>query len=303
MHNYYDILEVKKTASDDEIKKAYKKLALKYHPDHNKNNPKAEEKFKDINEAYAVLKDKEKRKQYDMFGAEGFRQRYSQDDIFQGFDINEILKGFGFGGSGGSGFPRGFENTSFSSFSSPFENIFGSASRGPRKGQDIISPMTISFEEAARGGEKKFKIERGGSIEDISVKIPQGILDGKKLRLTGKGHPGSQGGPPGDLYFKIQVQKHPIFQREENNIVITQIIKITDALLGTTIQVPTLEGEKQVKVPAGTQPNSKLRLRGLGVKNSKGKIGDQIIKIQVSYPSDLSDEQIKLVHKLQQSGF
>ncbi len=303
MPNYYEILGVKKTASDDEIKKAYKKLALKYHPDHNKNDSKAEEKFKDINEAYAVLKDKEKRKQYDMFGAEGFRQRYTQDDIFQGFDINEILKGFGFGGSGGSGFPRGFENMSYSSFSSPFENIFGSAQRGPKKGQDIISPMTITFEEAARGSEKKFKMERGGSIEDISVKIPSGILNGTKMRLAGKGHPGSQGGPAGDLYFKIQVQNHPIFKRENNNIIINQTIKLTDALLGTTIQVPTLDGDKQVKVPKGTQPNSKLRLRGLGVKNSKGTIGDQIIVIQVSYPSMISDQQVELIQKLKDTGF
>ncbi len=289
MKSYYDILGVPKSAPEDEIKKAFKKKAMQYHPDRNENNPKAEEKFKDVNEAYAVLKDKDKRKQYDQFGAEGFKKRYTQEDIFQGFDINEILRGFGFGGGGRP--PSGFED------------FFGGRTRrGPRKGQDMMSDLTVTFEEAARGTEKKFTIDRGGRNEDTSVKVPQGISEGKKLRLAGKGFPGSNGGPPGDLYFKVHVLPHPIFKREGNDIVVEHTVNLTDALLGTLIQVPTLEGEKQVKVPTGTQPLTKLRLRGLGIHSRGGDRGDQFVKINVTIPKSLTPEQVKLIESLKEQG-
>lgn len=301
MKSYYDILTVPKSASEEEIKKAFKKKAMQYHPDRNKNDPKAEEKFKDVNEAYAVLKDKDKRKQYDTFGAEGFRKRYSQEDIFSGFDINEILRGFGFGGGRP---PSGFDDMSGgpAGFSGAFENVFGQRTRGPRKGQDMMSEITVTFEEAAQGTEKKFTIDRGGRNEDTSVKVPPGISEGKKLRLAGKGFPGTHGGPAGDLYFKVHVLPHPVFQREGNDVVIEHTVSLTDALLGATIQVPTLEGEKQVKVPAGTQPNAKLRLRGLGIQSRGGDRGDHIVKIIVSYPKSLTAEQSKLIESLKEQG-
>jgi curved DNA-binding protein len=287
MKSYYDILGVPKRATEDEIKKAFKKKALEYHPDHNKNDPKAEEKFKDVNEAYAVLKDKDKRKQYDQFGAEGFKKRYTQEDIFQGFDMNEIFQGFGFGGGGPPG----------------FEDFFGGGrSRRPRKGQDMMSDITVTFEEAARGTEKKFTIDRGGRNEDTSVKVPPGISEGKKLRLAGRGFPGSQGGPSGDLYFKVHVLPHPIYKREGNDIVVEHTVNLTDALLGTIIQVPTLEGEKQVKVPSGTQSHSKLRLRGLGIHSRGGDRGDQYVKILVHLPKTLTPEQTKLIETLKEQG-
>jgi curved DNA-binding protein len=289
MKNYYSILDIPKTASDEEIKKAFKKKAMKYHPDRNENDPKAEDKFKEINEAYAVLKDKDKRKQYDQFGAEGFKKRYTQEDIFEGFDVNEIFRNFGFGGGGGP--PSGFEDF-----------FGGGRSRRPRKGQDMMSEITITFEEAARGTEKKFTIDRGGRNEDTSVKVPPGISEGKKLRLSGKGFPGSQGGPSGDLYFKVHVLPHPIFKREGNDIVVEHHVGLTDALLGTLIHVPTLEGEKQVKVPVGTQPHSKLRLRGLGIHSRGGDRGDLYVKIIVTYPKTLTPEQIKLIESLKKEG-
>jgi len=288
MKSYYDILGVSKGASDNEIKKAFKKKAMQYHPDHNKNDPKAEEKFKDVNEAYAVLKDKDKRNQYDQFGAEGFKKRYTQEDIFQGFDINEVFSGFGFGG----GRPP-----------SGFEDFFGGGrTRRPRKGQDMMSEITVTFEEAARGTEKKFTIDRGGRNEDTSVKVPPGISQGQKLRLAGKGFPGSQGGPSGDLYFKVHVLPHPIFKREGNDIVVDHKVSLTDALLGALIHVPTLEGEKQVKVPAGTQSHTKLRLRGLGMHSRGGDRGDQFVRIIVSYPKSLTPEQTKLIESLKEEG-
>lgn len=288
MKSYYDTLGIPKTASDDEIKKAFKKKALQYHPDHNKNDPKAEEKFKDVNEAYAVLKDKDKRKQYDQFGAEGFKKRYTQEDIFQGFDANEIFRNFGFGGGRP---PSGFE-----------EFFGGGHSRRPRKGQDMMSEITVTFEEAARGTDKSFTIDRGGRHEDTSVKVPPGISQGKKLRLSGKGFPGSNGGPPGDLYFKVNVLPHPVFKREGNDIVVERTVNMTDALLGTVIKVPTLEGEKQVKVPAGTQPLTRLRLRGLGVHRRSGDRGDQFVKIIVNLPKTLTAEQSKLIETLKEQG-
>ena len=287
MKSYYDILGVSKGASNNEIKKAFKKKALEFHPDHNKNDPKSEEKFKDVNEAYAVLKDKDKRKQYDQFGAEGFKKRYTQEDIFQGFDINEVFRGFGGGGRPPSG----------------FEDFFGGGRpRRPRKGQDMMSQLTVTFEEAEYGTEKKFTIDRGGRNEDTSVKVPPGISEGKKLRLAGKGFPGAQGGPSGDLYFKVHVLPHPIFKREGNDIVVEHTVSLTDALLSAIIQVPTLEGENQVKVPAGTQPFTKLRLRGLGIHSRGGDRGDQFVKIIVNLPKTLTPEQIKLIESLKEHG-
>ena len=166
----------------------------------------------------------------------------------------------------------------------------------------MMSEITVTFEEAARGTEKQFTIDRGGRNEDTSVKIPPGISEGKKLRLTGKGFPGAQGGPPGDLYFKVHVLPHPIFKRERNDIVVEHMVSLTDALLGTIIQVPTLEGEKQVKVPVGTQPLTKLRLRGLGIHSRGGDRGDQFVKIVVNLPKTLTPEQSELIESLKEQG-
>lgn len=308
MSDYYKVLGVGKSASEKEIKKAFRKKALEFHPDRNKENPKAEEKFKEVNEAYAVLSDKKKKRQYDRFGSERFHKQFSQEDIFRGFDPNEIFSGFGFGQDfmrdmegvfGGVGGPQ-----------SPFDGFFGNRGGGrgrpkaPRKGGDIINSMTLTFEEAALGGEKQFSIQKGGKIESTSVKIPAGISVGKKLRLAGKGQPGLNGGKPGDLYFKIEVMEHPVFKRDGNDILIDHEIKLTEAILGATIQVPTLEGMKQVKVPPETQANAKLRLKGQGIKQAKSKKkGDQIIRLTVAMPKNLTPEQVDLVKQLQSDGF
>ena len=304
MTDYYKLLGVKKDATDEELKKAFRKNALKYHPDRNKGNPKAEEKFKQINEAYAVLSDKDKKFKYDQVGSQDFRQQFSQEDIFRGFDPGDVFSGFAnrpefthdinsvFGGSSG---PQ-----------SPFDGFFGNRGGGRRvskKGKDLIDPLLVTFEEAALGAEKHFSIKRNESTESTSVIIPAGISTGKKLRLTGKGHPGVNGGKPGDLYFKIQVGEHPIFKRDGNNILIDCEVTLTEALLGTTIEVKTLEDIKQVKVPLATQSHSKLRLKGLGINPAgKGKVGDQIVRIIVTYPKKLSEEQNGLIEQLQLTG-
>lgn len=308
MSDYYKLLGVKNNASEEQIKKAFRKKALEFHPDRNKDNPKAEEKFKEVNEAYAVLSDKKKRREYDRFGSDKFHQKFSQEDIFRGFDPSEIFTGFGFGRE----FMHDMEGV-FGAPSNPqnqFDGFFGSRPGGggfrgqiPRKGADIINPLTISFEEAALGGEKKFSIQRNGVTESTSVKIPAGINTGNKLRLVGKGQPGINGGKPGDLYFQIKVAPHHIFSRDGIDILLDHEIKLTDAIFGTTIQVPTLEGPKQVKVPPETQSNSKLRLKGLGIKSSdKDKKGDQIIRLSVTLPKNLTEDQKQLMEQLQSTG-
>lgn len=300
--DYYDLLGVSKKASGEEIKRAYRKLAMKYHPDRNPNKKEAEERFKEINEAYAVLSDKEKRKQYDTFGAEGFRQRFSQEDIFRGFDFDEILSGiFGgrgrresrFGGRGGFDFGDLFSG----------QGGFQDMGRMPQKGEDILYELSISLEEAASGGEKRVSYRKNGRIGEVSVKIPKGIPTGKKLRLAGKGMEGRNGGPPGDLYLQISVREHPIFSREGDDLVVEKEVSFSEAVLGTMVEVPTLEGKKRVKVPPGTQSHTKMRLKGLGLPRfqREGR-GDELVKVIVRVPKRVSEKSKKLIEELAREG-
>ncbi len=307
--DYYKTLGVEKTATADDIKKAYRKLALKFHPDRNPNNKEAEEKFKRISEAYAVLSDADKRKQYDNFGSDQFSQRYSQEDIFRNFDFSEILREFGFGGGGGTfrystggrrrpggGFQQHTEEDPFSDFlggQQPYR-------RQPQKGQDLHYNLSISLEESVFGAEKKLALQKEDRVEEINIKVPPGIATGKKLRLAEKGSPGSVGGPAGDLYLNITVQPHPLFSRDGNDLYIEKSINFSQAVLGTSIEVPTLDGSiKRVKIPPGTQNNTKVRLKGLGVPGLKGATkGDQYVKISINVPRKLNDKQAQLIKKL-----
>jgi curved DNA-binding protein len=300
--DYYQILGVNKNASDEEIKRAYRKLAMKYHPDKNPNKKEAEERFKEINEAYAVLSDKEKRKQYDTYGAEGFRQRFTQEDIFRGFDFDEILSGL-FGGRGRREFRYGgrggFDFGDFFSGQGAYQDM----GRMPQKGEDILYELPISLEEAASGGEKRISYRKNGKIEEISVKIPRGIETGKKLRLVGKGMEGRRGSPPGDLYLQISVRGHPVFTREGDDLIVEKEIGFPEAVLGTTIEVPTLEGKKRVKVPPGTQSHTKMRLKGLGMPRfQKEGRGDEFVKVLVRVPKKINEKGKKLVEELAREG-
>ena len=307
--DYYEVLGVKKDSSTQDIKKAYRKLAMKYHPDRNKGDKEAEEKFKKLSEAYAVLSDPEKRKEYDTFGASGFQQRYSQEDIFRGFDLGDILKEFGLGGMGG-----GFRASSGQG--SPFETFFfhgggpgaGGASyrttQQPVQGSDLTYELSVSLNEVLSGSEKTISLRRENKTENVSVKIPKGIKAGQKLRLAGKGSSSPYGGPPGDLFLIMKEQPHPVFTREGNNLIVEQRIPFSKACLGSEISVKSLEGkELKVKVPAGIQSQSKLRLKGHGLPAGKtGSRGDVYVKITVDVPQDLTNEQKKLIKELADKG-
>lgn len=290
--DYYQVLGIKKGASAEEIKKAYRKLAVKYHPDKNPGDKGAEERFKEINEAYAVLSDPKKKAQYDQFGSSGFHQRYSQEDIFRGFDVGDIFKDMGYGTD------------------DIFSRIFGGGFQGggryharKQRGEDYSMDLNIGFREAATGGERRVSYLRDGIKEELSVKIPAGIDNDAKLRIQGKGGQSRGGGTPGDLYLTIKVGSDPVFTREGDDIVVEQTIRISEAALGVSLEVPTLEGSKRIRVPAGIQPGTKIRLKGFGFPHmGKSTKGDLFVRVNVRIPEELSPSQRRLLEELAESG-
>jgi len=345
-HDYYEALGLGRGAGDDELKKAYRRLAVQFHPDRNPGDKQAEEKFKEINEAYQVLSDPERRAQYDRYG----------HAAFQGAQ--------GAGGFGGFDFTQGFEEV----FSDIFGDFFGtgrgrSRSRS-RRGDDLRYDLEIEFEEAARGADKVIKFQRlmtcdecngtrarGGSegartcpncrgtgqvrtqqgffsisttcgqcrgegmiiadpclkcqgqgrirkLVSLSVKIPPGVDNGSRLKLRSEGEAGFGGGPAGDLYVVVHVKEHPLFVRQENDIVIEVPVSFPQAALGAEIDVPTLDGKLKLKVPAGTQAGKVIRLKGKGVVDLHGYgRGDQLVRIVVETPRRLTARQRELLEE------
>jgi curved DNA-binding protein len=302
--DYYQLLGVKKGASEEEIKKAYRKLAMKYHPDHTKGDKVAEEKFKKISEAYAVLSDKEKRKEYDTFGAEGFRQRFSQEDIFRGFDFGDIFREFGLGGDFFSGRGRGGGGMRFNfGGGSPFGSQAGQQ-QARMKGSDLVYELPLTLKEVANGTTKTVSLQHQGHSQKVTVKIPKGLISGKKLRLAGKGSPSPVGGPPGDLFIQAKVLNDPSYRAEAYDLHMKQELKLSEAVLGTSISVSTLDDKKlSLKIPPGTRPGTKMRMPGHGLPHMKGnKKGDLYVKIQLKLPRKLTGEQKKLIEKLAETG-
>lgn len=311
--DYYEILGVPKTAPEEDIKKAYRKLALKYHPDRNPGNKQAEEQFKGINEAYAVLSDKDKRKEYDTYGMSGFQQRYTQEDIYKGFNIGDLFKDLGFGTGdiysmifgrqhgGGAGRETGRPGGAGGRRVYDFGD-YVTRDRTPSAEMDLQYEMEIPFMDAMRGGEKvlTFTGERGN--EEIKIKIPKGISTGQKLRLKGKGSRDPYTGRSGDLYVTIKVAEHPVFRREGDDLHVTAEVKITDACLGGTVEVPTIDGPKRIKIPAGMKRNSKVRLKGLGVPDLKQGRGDEYVELAVEVPKKLTEKQKVLLEQLKIEG-
>ena len=303
--DYYKTLGVGKNASDSEIKKAYRKLAMKFHPDHTKGDKAAEDKFKQISEAYAVLSDTEKRKQYDTFGSAGFKQKYSQEDIFRGFDFGDMLKEFKFGSNIFGG--KGKKGSSFSfNFGDPFNphaHHFRQQA-APEKGSDLVYELPLSLEEMLKDTNKTISYTHNGSTERLTVKVPKGMIAGKKLRIAGKGNPSMTGGPPGDLYIQSKLIPHPVYGCEGTDLFIDQTIKLTDAILGTTIQIKTIDGNSlSVKVAPGTRHQTKMRLSGHGLPvMNTNKRGDVFVRIHVEMKKELTKQQVKLLKKLAETG-
>lgn len=344
--DYYELLGVQRSASEDDIKKAYRKMALQYHPDRNPGDKQAEEKFKEVSEAYQILSDAQKRAQYDQFGHAAFGDNGP------------------FGGAGAD-FTSGFEDV----FGDIFGEFFGGGGRrSARRGEDLRYNLSLSFEEAVGGVEKKIKIPRHGACEScqgsgakpgsspqtcpnckgrgqvsfqqgffsvsrtcnqcqgqgtiikdpcgscggagrvrsmhtLSVKIPAGVDNGSRLKLRGEGENGPTRGTAGDLYVVIQVQPHPIFVRDNLDIICDVPISFVQAALGAEIDVPTLDGKVKMKIPPGTQSGKVFRMKGRGIKDVQGyHQGDQHVRVTVETPTHLSGRQKELLHEFAALG-
>ncbi len=302
--DYYKILGLEKSASSSEIKKAYRKLALKYHPDKNENNKAAEAKFKEISEAYAVLSDQEKRTQYDTYGSADFQQRFSQEDIFKNFDLGDILKEFGFGGRGGS-CGRGSTGNPFSGGmgGDPFGH--GRSARPQQtQGNDLEYELALSLEEIINGCKKTITINHGSSSDTITVTIPSGMTPGKKIRVQGKGEASPYGGQSGNLIIKSKLIPHPDFQIDGNDITTIKELKLSEAILGTKIDIKTPSGKEiNINIPPGTKHKGKLRIpqHGIPLMNGNG-CGNLFLMLHIDFPKELTDQQKKLVEKLAETG-
>ena len=311
--DYYSILGVGKNANKEEISKAYKKLARKYHPDLNQGDARAEEKFKDVNEAYEVLKDDEKRKKYDMFGSDWAQAGRGGGGSYT-YRSNPFGAGAGpFGGAGPNGGSFHFESSNFDGqgFSEFFQNLFGGRQQGRRSGftgdpfantgfsaeargglnQEV--EVKISLEDAVRGGEKQIRVQIDGEVKTLKVNLPAGVKEGAKLRLAGQGHLSRAGGKKGDLLLKIVYAPHPKFTVEGQDLVYDAEISPWEAVLGTSITVPTLDGSGNVRVPSGTSSGKKMRLRGKGL-GARDARGDLYVRIGIRVPTRLTDKEREL---------
>ncbi|MEH2128354.1 DnaJ C-terminal domain-containing protein [Nostoc sp.] len=315
--DYYAILGVSKTASSEEIKQAFRKLARKYHPDVNPNNKQAEARFKEVSEAYEVVSDPDKRKKYDQFGqywkqaGEGFPSGGTAPDMgnfdfsqYGNFDefINELLGRFGGPPPRGAGTGRQSQARSHSyrtspgtstHFSSSF-NDFGFQDGGAGSTQDSEAAIALTFAEAFNGVKKRFSLGN----ETIDVNIPSGAKTGTRLRVRGKGQINPMTQQRGDLYLKVELQPHTFFQMEGDNLVCEVPITPDEATLGASIDVPTPDGSVNVKLPAGVRSGQSLRLRGKGWPLAKGGRGDQLVKVAIVPPKDLSQQEREYYEKI-----
>jgi curved DNA-binding protein len=305
MKDLYKVLGITKGANDDEIKKAYHKLAKELHPDRNPGNKKAEEKFKEVTVAHGILSNADKRKLYDDFG---------EDSLRPGFDPNiaRAARSGHVGGNPFGGAPGGvrFETDGDVDLNSIFEQMFGGRGFGgfngfqggprqgrqrpPQQGENADLDLTIELEDAIKGGEKHLQMQRpSGETNQLKVKIPAGVMDGDKIRLSGQGHPGAFGGPAGDLILQLNIAPHRLYKIQGKDLLLDLPITLPEAVLGGTVEVPTLEGNFKIKIPAGSQSGKKLRLTGKGLLDRKAnQKGDLYVVMQIQAP-DIADPKVK----------
>ncbi|MCZ4225185.1 J domain-containing protein [Pedobacter rhodius] len=286
--DYYKVLEIKKDASTDDIKKAYRKLARKYHPDLNPNNEEANKKFQQINEANEVLSDPEKRKKYDRYGKDW--QHADQ------FDAQQQRQSQGRGRSGG-GF-SGFGGDDFSDF---FSSMFGgggarSSGRSPFKGQDYSSELNLNLLDAYTTHKQTLTVNG----KQVRITIPAGVENGQKIKLAGYGAPGPNNGPAGDLFIAFNIAEHPKFKRKGNDIYVQEEVDLYTAILGGEKIIETLNGKVKLSIPAGTQPDTTLRLKGKGfpIYKKDNQFGDLYVKWQIKLPTKLNAKQKELFEQL-----
>lgn len=278
--DYYQELGVSRSASPEEIKRAYRKLAAKYHPDRNPNDAKAETRFKAINRAHEVLSDERKRSLYDEFGEEGLREGF-RPDVARAyrsgrspFGVGNLEDLFGGGGSGGGG------------FGDLFGEVFRSA-RGVAKGPEVAADVHVDFVAAIRGATIRVRVP--GRTEEVTVRVPAGAGDGDKVRVAGHGAPGRNGGPPGDLLLTVRVGEHPFFRREGLDLKLDVPITTLEAYRGAKVRIPTPEGDVTVTVPAGTRSGQLMRLRGKGVRRQH-RVGDLYLRYLIQLPDTRGPE-------------
>jgi curved DNA-binding protein len=312
--NYYEILGVPKTASADDIKKAYRKLAMQYHPDRNPGDKAAEERFKQISEAYAVLGEPAKRQQYDRVGADSFSRTVSQEEIFKDFDFQSILDELGLNlggggvfdslfGRGAKGGRRGGVHVDWGGPKAGPQGAPGGGFGGHAKGSDANSDLHVSFYESILGGERVVPVPSpAGGWEQVGVRIPAGVTTGKKLRVHGKGMASPLGGGRGDLYLRVIVDPDPVFTRDGDDIRCEIAVPLTAFVLGGSVEVPTLAGPKRVKVAPGTQAGTSLRLAGMGAAGASGTRGDLYARLLPVLPTQPTDTVRGLFEQLAREG-
>lgn len=293
--DYYKILGVKRDATPEEISRAYKKLARKYHPDLNPGDKKAEEKFKEINEANEVLKDPEKRKLYDQFGKD-----WQHGQQFQGGQGFENMN-FNFNGQnmGGGDFSDFFENLfgGGRGGGGGFGDAFGGFTQRPRRGRDVEAELPLTLEEVMQGGRRQVTLQMPSGPKTLEINVPPGIRDGAKLRLSGQGDPSSSGGQPGDLFLRIHYLPSKLFRVDGENLHYDLPLAPWEAVLGDKVEVPTLDGSVELKIPAGSSSGRKFRLRGKGL-GTPAKRGDLYVRVMIDAPMSLTDEEKELWEKL-----
>jgi curved DNA-binding protein len=293
--DFYEVLGVPRTATQDEIQKAYRKLARQHHPDVNKD-PGAEDRFKEISEAYDVLSDPQTRRRYDAFGP-GFRQ-VPEDVDPEAFQRSQAGAG-GAGGFGGGGFGGGpGDDLGGINIEDLLGGIFGGRGFGPIPGADQEAGLELTVEEAFEGGHRSVTLEGPDGRRTLDVRIPAGVTNGQRIRLTGQGGRGSEGARNGDLYFVVRIAPHPRYRVDGRDLYVDLPLTPWEAALGTSVAVETPGGETKVKVPAGTSSGKRLRLRERGLPHPRGRHGHLYAEVKIMVPAKLSDEERRLFEEL-----